>query len=390
MTRRGRHWVPSALSALAFLLLAACGVEDRIGTEWTGTVDTLSSGAVLVGNPTEGVWDEGGAWHLEEDLRIGAHEGDGPEVFGQIVDVTTDAYGRIHVADIQAGEIRVFDSDGSFVRTMGRSGQGPGEFRNLAGLGWGAEGHLWAVDQGNARYSVFDTTGTFRTSHRRGIAGFGPWPGAIDREGRVYEVIPGRVGGVVVRLGANLASADTLPLPAYEEDRLEIASGNRVMSMSIPFVPSLRWSLDPRGLLWAGITDRYRLHQIDFEGDTLRIVDLEHDPVRVSATEREEALALFSSGRIDPSRIPSLKPAFDRIHVDDRDHLWVIPHVAGEEPGRFADIFDPEGRYLGRLALPFSLPQFPVRFRDGYLYTVTTDDVGVPYVVRLRILRDAG
>ncbi len=64
--------------------------------------------------------------------------------------------------------------------------------------------------------------------------------------------------------------------------------------------------------------------------------------------------------------------------------------VSGEDGGRAFDVFDPEGRYLGMLSLPFPLPLAsnpePI-IRDGVLHGVTSDESGVPYVVRARIVK---
>jgi hypothetical protein len=50
-------------------------------------------------------------------------------------------------------------------------------------------------------------------------------------------------------------------------------------------------------------------------------------------------------------------------------------------------VFDPIGRFLGSLTLPFSLASNPSPIiRDGVLYGVTRDELDVPYVVRARIV----
>lgn len=55
----------------------------------------------MVHNDGHGLWAEGEAWQLTEDLRI---------------------------SSLDAKELRVFDDTGRHVRTIGRPGQGPGEF----------------------------------------------------------------------------------------------------------------------------------------------------------------------------------------------------------------------------------------------------------------------
>lgn len=49
------------------------------------------------------------------------------EVFGRIQDVTRDARGRLLVLDAQARDLRVFDTSGAWIQTVGGPGPGPGE-----------------------------------------------------------------------------------------------------------------------------------------------------------------------------------------------------------------------------------------------------------------------
>ena len=50
------------------------------------------------------------------------------------------------------------------------------------------------------------------------------------------------------------------------------------------------------------------------------------------------------------------------------------------------DVFDPEGRFLGPARADFMVGS-PLVFVGEYLYAVTRDDLGVPYVVRARIAK---
>lgn len=55
-------------------------------------------------------------------------------------------------------------------------------------------------------------------------------------------------------------------------------------------------------------------------------------------------------------------------------------------PGKQVDVFDGEGRYLGRVASPDPLPLTgQVLIRGDRLYVVVRDEIDIPYVVRYRI-----
>ncbi len=142
---------------VAAVLVGACAGDPS--NEWSGTIDTLGSGAVLVSNPEQGVWGSSSPWQLLEVAKIGTQLDSGPDVFGDISDIDVDTAGRVYVLDRQAQHVRIFDHDGSYIRTIGKVGGGPGEFRVANGIAIDPAGRLWVHNMGNLRYSVFDASG---------------------------------------------------------------------------------------------------------------------------------------------------------------------------------------------------------------------------------------
>ena len=64
--------------ALAFSgLLTACGSDAT--AHWSGTMDTLSSGEIVVRNTADPLWEPEEAWRVVEELRIGNAMSDGPD-----------------------------------------------------------------------------------------------------------------------------------------------------------------------------------------------------------------------------------------------------------------------------------------------------------------------
>ena len=380
-----------------FLLLASaltsCS-DQRAPIGWAGTIDTLPSGTVVVSNPSQGLWDSTSAWQFRESLRIGAADGDGPDVFGEISALEVDAFGRIYVLEGQADEIRVFDADGRYVRKIGRRGSGPGEFANPIGMDWDAEGNLWVVDVRNGRFAVFDTAGTYLTQHRRAAGFFAiPWPGGFGPDGRFLDIgLDPPDQWILLRYDAAMSPADTVRIPRFDAESFEIPQR---MTVPVPFAPFLTWRLDRRGYIWSVITSRYRIVQQTLTGDTVRVIEMVYDPVPVTASDQEEvieALEWFTreGGRIEPSRIPREKPAIIRhgILIDPSGYLLVRPVVPDALRLRVFDVFDPEGRYLGRVTsdVPIQASPPPVLAEDA-LYGVAMDELDVPHVVRLAILR---
>jgi sugar lactone lactonase YvrE len=378
------------------LLSLACADGGASADAWTGTVDTLASGTILVRNGQQGAWGEEAPWQdLSVDLRLGKASGDGPELFGDIRDIEVDSLGRIYVLDSQAGEIRVFQPDGAYLRTIGRSGQGPGELQGPTGIEWGPGHRLWVEDTRNSRYSVFDTAGAFITSFPRKSNWFGyAWSGRFDDEGFLYleqhQFAPeGRVDRLA-KLDTSMAALDSFPLPSFDAPAYELKQDGLVrMAATIPYTARLVWTVAPDGTVWFGITDEYRLYQRSLEGDTLRIVEKAHDPLPVTTEERESALEpeFYQDMReqgadIDPNRIPDHHPAWKGFSVGPDGYLWVVPETADSTTA--IDVFEPTGRYLGRLELDAMIrPLYPGPLvRGNRLYGIAQDELGVSYVIR--------
>jgi hypothetical protein len=382
------------------VVVAACAGDRRRAGRWEGSVDTLPNGAVEVHNPSHGIWDSSTAWSVVEELRIGRLEGSGPDLLGRIAALEVDDAGRLYVLESQSQELRVFDSSGAYVRTIGREGGGPGEFRQAIGMAWGPDGNLWVVDPGNSRISLIDTAGTYVTM-RRILGGYVmmPWPGGFDSAGRFYHYgldLNAEPGGrfVMVRFDTLLNPLDTLRVPGPPEDSyFELQSEDGVMRAGIPYTASITSRLDANGHLWFANTGDYLVYEKAAEGDTLLIVSREFQPVPVTGAEIDSAVAELEwftrqGGRVDRSRFPSHKPALSSLYVDEESRLWVVPVTVNVDRGRLLDVFDASGRYLGRIRLPFRLASEPIPlFRRGCIYAVTYDELGVPYVIRARIVR---
>jgi sugar lactone lactonase YvrE len=347
-----------------------------------------------------GSWSSGQEWRLVEEARIGSRDGNGPEAFANVVDVTIDPLGRVWVADAQQRQIRVFESNGRHVRSIGRRGAGPLEFGGIAGMAWAPDGRLWVLDDGNARFAVYDTTGTLVATHpRTSMLTTSPWPGRFDRRGRLYDVTgtieaDGSIVTSIIRGDAAGQARDTFHLPEFTEEQFQLTRGDernrRITQVTVPFTGRQVWALDPEGGVWVANTAQYRIERHAFDGGGGHtVVERENPRVPVSREDRDRIVESFSEftrqgGKIDVSRIPHVHPPLAGFLFDDAGRLWVIP-MAGRNEARVLDVFEADGRYLGRVVMPGPYRATPKEIRGNRMVVVVRDEDDVPSVTVMRI-----
>jgi hypothetical protein len=402
-------------AACALLMLAACGGSGPPGA----VVSREVRGDTIIVR-TSG---DAGVYTLQEEVRIGQLDGPDEYTFGSISNIVVDAEGFIHVLDALALEIRVYSPDGEFVRRFGRAGAGPGELGQPGGMAFLADGRLLVRDSRHGRMSIYSTQGEPLESWPIPGGFFTSAPVIVDHDGNVYsDIIADRSGPGLGRMGLlrldrHGSVVDTLirPLQDYEVPRLEAVSpdGNARSFGVVPFWPGPVVTLNRRGEFIAGISDRYALDVRQRDGRVLRI-EREMDPVPVQSGEAQTAVERSTRGfrRTDPNwrwdgpRPPTVKPFFGAIRVADDDRIWVrvaqpaerqppdpdaSPDASGLPPldrwvePQVHDVFEADGTYFGRVALPEGLTLHAMR--GDHVWGTVRDDFDVQYVVRLRIQR---
>ena len=414
--------VPTRASRLRFLVpvaalggALACGDRTRAVDPSGPSFDTLANGSVLVTNPIQGVWDRNPAerWRLVEGLRIGSRDDSGPEAFGQVGAIVEDAGGRVWVADMQTNQIQVFDATGGHVRTVGRTGEGPGEFERIGPAFPGPDDQIWVEDIELARFEVFDTAGVRIAGHRspsRLRGGWRHW--TPDGRFLVADIETSSDGADnhflrILRLGpeGDLIEAGRMEPPEELTSQgtqdpivFEYSEGYRIEQIA-PFARTTELANGRAGDWWllCGLCGArsYDLIRLDQDGDTLLTIRRHYEPAAIPDSARQEALSslqMYSEGatvtpRLSVDLIPREYPPFEGFMVAADGTLWLRNRVADGRVG--FDVFDADGRLLGRPRVPAGIERMRVGTVTGRsVYAVDYDEVGVNYVVRLDIERE--
>jgi hypothetical protein len=370
----------------------------------------------IVRNPVEGVWQPGQEWKLEEELKIGTVEGATEFQFVAILrgGVAVDSQGRILVLDVAVQEIRLYSPEGTYLRTLATRGEGPGELKSARDLLMGPGDTLLVPDWGNQRMNRFAPDGSFA-----GDARF--WP---RREGLSITFRANSAGLIVEQVSSFVQGGADLENPRYffvrwaagrtrSDTLLAFTSETEVVDEPW-YAPQPCWDVTNGGGLLFGVSDQYRFKVISSDGALERIVTRAYEPEPVSQEDIERAVshleARWRSMGLSPSTRAELSqqqhfnelfPAFRALYEGPSGTTWAQKQkppsemVEGEAPPHTWpsdwarqewDVFDSGGRFLGAVTMP---PRFtPAVFRGDRIYGVSTDELGIPWVVQLRVVRN--
>lgn len=408
-----------AIHRLGLLLLlagiAACGSGQA---DWAGTMSD-SAGVTIVSNPETGVWAPGEEWTFEEELRIGALEGEPEYQFGQVGFIALDSKDQIYVTDIQAQHIQVYAPDGSYLRTIGKRGSGPGEFQGAAFILVAPGDTLLVPDVQNQRINRFTSDGTslgsFRIDLQQGLPILfqGTESGLMAQQVRQFA-LPGQPAienpqDVIRTIAPDGAILDTL---------LTFASGETFrLSGGAPqfkfYSAEPAWDISDDRVLFA-VNDDYRIKVYSPAGDLVRVIQKPFERQPVAERDKDALMSFLENAWADagvPAQmISQLKqnvsfgeffPAFATLVAGTAGTTWV-QHVQAaselsdeeyeswnpiEDTGApIWDVFDSQGRYLGVVTMPRRFA--PRVFRGDEVYGVWRDELDVQYVVKLRIIGD--
>ncbi len=380
--------LPPILGVLAAaVLLAACSGSGGDGAS-RGVVETDSAGVRLVQSPA-------GPRYLAPTHEVQFALGGGEEPHDAFYragpwNVAVDSRGRIHVLDLDAHQLHLFDGDGTHLRTVGSRGEGPGELQFPAGLAVDPEGRAWVVDLGRRGFVRFGHAGEILPQEALPEA----FAGGVTRWIETGLVLTTRNPEGATRLildpreGTPPMVLDSLP--PGEQRAIQLSScGVGFSGMSPLFAPSLVWAAAGD---WV-VVNRGSEYVLDvYEGGRL-VRSLRREMAPRPAT-REMALASLGEGMqvlvngrpltCDPEEVveqrglaPTL-PMFERLGVGPDGSVWAERYEVGDERG-VVDHFGPDGHYRGSFppGSPVPLEHLP----DGRALWTETDDLGVGRVV---------
>src|SRR6056297_7635 len=308
------------------------------------------------------------------------------------IDVADD--GTLFMADRSEAVIHVYDGAGGYQTSIGRRGEGPGEFQTIVQPEL-SDGSLFVLDLDQQRVSVFDAENysfrrSFSLGDKDGIRGR-PLSMELLPEERILAIYSAserdgkrlkrsEIPAVLDNEGEVMSSGF---MTLTENNRLLVESNGMFQIFSMPFLGQNLLDVTENGEIVTGFTDRFLLHYLTLNGDTLRSIYHASTP---PALDRQALLNNMESeairGELSSMDMPNNRQAFNSLRVDDENRLWISSPTADAEVYDWR-VLSNTGEKLAQFSQPASSSLQLVK--DGFAYFLETDEeTGVTDVVKYR------
>jgi hypothetical protein len=355
------------------IVLVSCGKKR---SDWKGTIKK-GNGVTIVKNPKEPMYRKD-VFSLEKELVIGEEKKADEYLFSQIADVGVDHEENIYILDVKDAHILVFNKNGEYLRTIGKRGQGPGEFQHATNLTITPGNEILVNDRGARFLHFYALNGDYLRS-----LSFASMPSfhrpKVDSQGNIvarHMFIDKTAVFVLAKFDARLNLIFTI-------FSYEISVNPGLLNL---FAPDCFWEICNDDTIVWGYSAKYEFEVLDRAGRMIRKITKDYDPVEITKEEKQKwVMDTYGKDGIPPNEKVTWSKnhhAFQFMKMDDAGRIFVQTYEKkSEAAGFFLDVFDSEGKYLGKAPLKTR----PFVFKRGKLYSVEEDKEGLPLVIRYKV-----
>jgi hypothetical protein len=358
---------------LVIFLLVLAFTTASAQVKWKGTV-AKEGDVTEVRNPKEPL-HKTPILELKEDLSLGGPRAQADYAFGSIDSVVVDEQGSIYILDGKNYRVQAFDATGKFLRTIGRKGQGPGDLDSPHYLSLNRTSDELLVLHGSRRLSFFRTEGTFirQLNINNSIRA------QFDSRGQIYLIEQARSKDgewsfdvkKLSMFGTNLGVLASVPGQGYT---------GRIN----PFFAVSTFQVDRLDNLVYGDSRTYEILFFDPpEGKLFKKVTRDYAAIPVSDEDRAKELEEIPPEARAYSTLvfPKYHPVYSGFFLSDLGHIFVRTNEKTKDGQFIYDIFDSEGRFIGRMPLKPS----GVTILKGKYYAREEDEDGFQYIKRYTV-----
>lgn len=330
---------------------------------------------------------------FEEELSIGVVEGDENYMFGSSVVFNVDDQGNIYATDWEFKHVKKFGPDGKHALTFGRAGQGPGEFRNPSGVRFAKDGTLYISENFGNKIMFFDAKGVYLNQTILPADIFDIWITPAGTYLGNRQIAPRYVGQGPVENCIAIFDGRFQPIIELHKDSfsfpdrsLSPVQAQAAITSEFLARPTAMAVMGEEGRIYFGRSDEYSIGVYSPEGRKLFTIarSIEAAPygkkdIDFLLKEYEDNMTsiLRSESQVKEYlrliRFPEFKPFFRALVPMEGGRLAVIADIEGTA-ATWLDLFDPDGRFLGRVKAP--IPMMNLIFKKGKAYSLHRDDSG--------------
>jgi hypothetical protein len=337
-------------------------------------VSVMKDGVKTITNPE---YPRDGRFIAKLTAEMSSGEEAKPEMamLNKPLDLRVDDQGRVYVMDWGDVHIKVYDSQGRFLRTIGRKGQGPGEFDMPAFFDLMTGEKICVLDGRQRRITILTSEGEYISSFR--FDGFFRSL-AIDGQDRLFLAKYAaaeelklstefrEVPYVTSIIRTDASGKEIIHLTDFLGDFqvMKAMSGGGIMGGRGLY--SIIWGVNHKGMIYGGFNETYRLGAYGPDGKIEFTFGREFKPLKNS---RYKGL---------PGQKKTM-PAFARTIVfDEEENLWLELYKDDSIKYFTYDIFSPEGIYLKQVRIDQRINQF----KNGKVYSIVRPEEGYPSIKR--------
>jgi len=286
--------------------------------------------------------------NLKEEFSLGQGGAD-EEMFSEITGLDVDNDGNIYILDRKERKIKIFDSEGKFLKQFGKEGQGPGEMNLPVSLQITSNNELVVADALNQRLTFYSLQGEFLRALSTAKA-LGLSLPVFDSQGNIVgqQIVPPASGETKIMQEARKYDGELNPL--FTIASIDISS--IIQGKINPFQFIHFYQLGKDDSIFFANFNEYEIKVLNSEGKLVKRILKDYNPVKVTEKDKEEFFERLP-GEADPVRdrieFPKEYPPYQNFTLDEQGRLFVRTFERGKkEREYFFDVFDKEGQYIAK------------------------------------------
>jgi len=297
-----------------------------------------------------------------------------------------DTVGNIYLMAMQTKDRHIFKftPEGEFVTSFGPNGSGPGELSRPLHIWVTADDKVFVADAGNSKLAYFDTEGNLlrETSLKSLTAITHP---LNNGKFLTFGMVMPEKGQDYLEYPLNLCSENLEIIKPLESFRLE---NFRVTKRIRGTQPGFGFATSSSRIYTMNEARGYKIYVHDLEGNLIRKIQKEYNPVKISEDERKHALRRLNEFQRQYTYFPESYPPCRSIFSDNEGRLFVVTYEPGENPSEnMVDVFNAEGAFFGRVSWNIFQGNTPITafIRSERLYCIQEKPSGYKKFVAMKL-----